>query len=359
MKPSTANVLLLGAGGSAGANILDALRCSDHQYQVVGVDISPVRLHLSRADERYVIKKATDAGYFECIDHIVRTRGVDVIHPQPDPDVLAIGRVREELAAKTLLPSQDALLTARDKVFFAQAMAVARIPVPESAGFETEEDVLRVTEDCLERHDRVWIRAREGAGARASLPVRNANQALAWVSWWCSERGMRVSDFMAAEMLPGREFAYQSIWSDGHLIAGQARERVEYLYGFLTPHGQSSTPSVARTVCDERIDELAQRAILALDRVPQGAFCVDIKEAADGSPRVTEINAGRFFTTSNFFAHAGLNMPDMLMRMALGERVKPVSSSPLPPDLYWLRMVDMGYRLVPGAELDRWPGTDS
>jgi carbamoyl-phosphate synthase large subunit len=108
-------------------------------------------------------------------------------------------------------------------------------------------------------------------------------------------------------------------------------------------------------VHEPKIDELAQQAIRALDAEPHGVYCVDIKEAADGSPKVTEINAGRFFTTSNFFAAAGLNMPDMAMRAALGEALPGLGSSPLEPDLYWIRMVDMGYALVPGSELDRWP----
>ena len=165
---------------------------------------------------------------------------------------------------------------------------------------------------------------------------------------------MQSTDFMASELLPGREFAYQSVWQDGELVAGQARERVEYLYGHLTPHGQSSTPSVARTVRIPAVDVTALAAIRALDPCPHGVYCVDMKESADGTVKVTEINAGRFFTTSNFFAAAGLNMPDLLVRCALGERPERHGSSPLPQDLYWIRMVDMGFTLVRGEDLDPW-----
>jgi len=170
---------------------------------------------------------------------------------------------------------------------------------------------------------------------------------------------MSASDFMLSEFLGGREFAYQSVWQDGELVAGQARERVEYLYGHLTPSGQTSTPSVARTVAEPEVDRLACAAIKALDPRPRGVYCVDIKESSSGEPKVTEINAGRFFTTSNFFAHAGLNMPDMLVRCALGEHPPQRGSSPLAPDLYWIRMVDMPYRLVRGEELDCWPRPNS
>lgn len=348
-------VLLLGAGGSAGANVVDALRRSEARYHIVGVDISPIRLHLSTADERCLGLRAGAEGYLDALQQLSDRFGIDVVHPQPDPDVMAVGRARDALRARTFLPVQSALDTVADKAAFAAAMSRAGVAVPETLPFTKPDDVGELTAYLLERHERVWVRARVGAGARASLPVRSADQAVAWIRWWCEERDMAAADFMAAEMLPGREFAYQSVWQDGELVAGQARERVEYLYGFLTPHGQTSTPAVARTVKDRRIDDLAQTAICALDPRPQGAYCVDIKEAGDSTPRVTEINAGRFFTTSNFFAHAGLNMPDMLIQCAVGQRPPRRGSSPLPPDLYWVRMVDMGYVLVPGDQVDNWP----
>jgi carbamoyl-phosphate synthase large subunit len=349
------SVLLLGAGGSAAANVLDALRRAERDYRVVGADASPVNLHLSRADERVLVPRADDDAYADALVATIEKFGCDVVHPQPDPDVRAVGALRDRLAAATYLPSPAALSTAADKSAFAASMARSGVAVPDSQPIPSAADVAAVTRDLLRRHARVWIRARHGAGARASLPVSTPEQAEAWVAWWIAERGLSGDAFMASEMLPGREFAYQSVWQDGEIVVGQARERVEYLYGHLTPSGQTSTPSVARTVDEPRVDEVAQAAIRALDDAPRGVYCVDIKESAAGEPKVTEINAGRFFTTSNFFAAAGLNMPDMLVRAALGEHLPRLGSSPLPADLYWIRMVDMGYVLVPASDLDAWP----
>lgn len=348
-------ILLTGAGGSAAANVHDALLRSTHSYQVVGVDVSPIKLHLSRADTRFVIPRAGDNQYGGALAALIDELGIDVIHPQPDPDVLAIGALRDELVVRTYLPGQESLEIAADKGAFNAAMALAGVPVPEAFSFTDIDSAAEMSRLLLSRHPKVWIRAKVGAGSRASLPVSTVDQAVAWIRWWIEETSMKAADFMASEFLSGREFAYQSVWQDGRLVAGQARERVEYLYGHLTPHGQSSTPSVARTVRIPQVDTLAQDAIRALDPHPCGAFCVDIKEAADGTPRVTEINAGRFFTTSNFFAAAGLNMPDMLMRCALGESPASCGTSPLEADLYWIRMVDMGYQLVKGEDLDTWP----
>jgi biotin carboxylase len=348
-------VLLTGAGGSAAANVHDALRRSERRFHIIGADSSAMRLHLSGADERYLIPRADHPDYQTAVVSLVRGAGVEFVHPQPDSEVLAIGAMRDSLPANTYLPAQQSLEIAADKGALNAVMAQASIPVPEAARFLSIDSAAEETCRLLTSHPRVWVRARVGAGARASLPISSVDQAISWIRWWMEERSLRASDFMASEFLPGREFAYQSVWQDGRLVAGQARERVEYLYGHLTPHGQTSTPSVARTVRIPSVDQLALDAIRALDPHPCGAFCVDIKEAADGSPRVTEINAGRFFTTSNFFAAAGLNMPELLIRCALGERPEPRGSSPLEPDLYWIRMVDMGFVLVRNEDLDVWP----
>lgn len=351
-------LLLLGAGGSAAANVLDALRRAPSGYRIVGADASNVKLHLSAADERVVIPRAGEDGYGAAVRAAAERYGCDVVLPQPDPDVLAVGKLRNELPAATYLPAQAALELAADKLAFTSRLRDGGVAVPDTIAFSALGDVAPAIEKLLAAHDRLWLRARVGAGARASLPVRSSAQGEAWVRWWVDERGLQPSDFMASEFLPGREFAYQSVWQDGELVAGQSRERLEYLYGHVTPSGQTSTPAIARTVTEPIVDQLARDAIRTLDAVPCGAYCVDIKEAEDGTAKVTEINAGRFFTTSNFFAAAGLNMPDLLVRCALGERPPRCGSSPLPADLFWIRMVDMGYALVPGDALDPWPRPD-
>ncbi|MFV2041202.1 MAG: hypothetical protein ACC644_04340, partial [Candidatus Hydrothermarchaeales archaeon] len=67
---------------------------------------------------------------------------------------------------------------------------------------------------------------------------------------------------------------------------------------------------------------------------------------------VTEINAGRFFTTSNFFSEAGVNMPYMYVKLAFGESFEPGPKyNPIPEELYWIRLMDMGHKLVRG---NRW-----
>lgn len=347
-------VLITGAGGSAAENFIQSLRLVEDDYFVVGADANPHRLHLSSADERIVLPRVDEISYIDNLESALTQYSIDVLHAQPDKEVMFIGQNRESVSAKFFLPPQRSLEVASDKALFAQQLAQRGIAVPNASEILSEKHLRDVVQRFKKQHDRLWVRARTGAGSKASLPVSTYDQALSWIRWWVDERGMAVTDFMVSEMLPGREFAYQSIWQDGQLVVGQTRERMEYLYGFLSPSGQSSTPSIARTVSSAAIDELAQAAIKAICEEPHGVFCVDMKEDAFGQPRVTEVNAGRFFTTSNFFSQAGLNMPEMSIRAALGQRLERLGTSPLEPNLYWIRMVDMGYALVAESELVRW-----
>ena len=358
MPADDITLLLTGAGGSACANVIDALRLSERRYRIIGLDCSAVTLQLSAADVRHVIPRADDPAYIASVRDIAVHNGVALLHAQPDPEVMMLGRHRDAVGAATYLPPQRTLELAADKSACAAVLAAAGVPVPDAVPIESLDAAAAVVDDLLRRHERVWIRARHGAGSRASLPVRSAAQAVAWMAWWIEERGLPANQFMASEMLSGREYAFQSVWQEGEMVAGQSRERVAYLYGHLTPSGQTSTPSVARTVRSQRVDETAVAAIRALDAQPHGVFCVDMKERAAGDPRVTEVNAGRFFTTSNFFAHAGLNMPDLMVRCALGERPPRLPASPLPEDLYWIRMVDMGFRLVTRDDIERLASAD-
>jgi carbamoyl-phosphate synthase large subunit len=208
--------------------------------------------------------------------------------------------------------------------------------------------------DMLESRPKLWVRARTGAGSRSSLPVTSTEQAGNWIEWWIKEKNLDWSDFQVSEFLPGEEYALQTIWQDGLLVSAEARVRISYLYGFLSPSGQSSTPSVARTTSKPEVYKLGLKAIRALDQHPNGVFCVDMKTDYDSVIKVTEINAGRFFTTSNFFAHAGVNMPEMSIRAAAGEKLTPIGAGTLGEDLFWIRMVDMGFKLVHRSEIDSY-----
>jgi hypothetical protein len=70
-------------------------------------------------------------------------------------------------------------------------------------------------------------------------------------------------------------------------------------------------------------------------------------------PNPTEINIGRFFTTSYFFTKAGLNFPEIYCDLALEERFPSLKRkiNPLPDGLLWIRGMDVMPVLTTREEL--------
>ncbi len=349
MKPMK-RILVTGAGGNASRNFIASLRMADEPFYIVGTDTNPYHLEGADVEARYLMPRCDDPAYFECLSGVMIRERIEMVHPQPDVEVAFLSTHRDRIRARMFLPSRESVHICHDKVVCNRRLAEAGVPVPASRRIASPDDLEGLMAGLQERQETVWVRAVRGAGSRAALPVKTAGQARAWIAYWVANKGLTYRDFMVAEFLPGSEFAFQSLWYKGTLVTSMARERMEYLLGNLMPSGQSSSPSIARTVHRDDVNVVGTEAVRAVDPRPHGVYCVDMKEDIDGRPCVTEINPGRFFTTSNFFSAAGCNMPLAYVHLAFGEAVGRFSAyNPLPPDLYWVRGVDREPALYRGA----------
>jgi hypothetical protein len=341
-------VLVTGVGGSAAFNFIDSLKLVKPAYRVVGTDTNLHHLALSNADYKYRVPPISKSkSYLSVINRLIEKHHVDLVHPQPDPEVAFIGKYRQHLNAPTLLPNNQTITYCQDKLKAVDLFKQSGVPIADSVLIYSPASLKKTYTRLKKQHETLWIRAIRGAGSKAALPINEINHAIFWIDYWTKHQGIGYGDFMLSEYLPGKEFAFQSVWKAGQLLVSQARERQEYVFGNLTPSGQSSSPSVAVTVRRKDVNQIATQAVLAIDPQATGIFCVDLKENKQGTPCVIEINPGRFFTTSNFFAHAGCNMPDYYVRLALNKPLPPLKPyNNLKAGLYWLRLIDMGYKLT-------------
>lgn len=348
-------ILVTGAGGAPGANFIASLRLiKEEGFYIVGADINKYHLELTEGlDAKYILPMTNDPEYLKKLNQVIEEENIEFVHSQPEQEVMIISQNKNKVRAKTLFPKPDTLSITYDKSRFNTLLQENGLQVPRSHRLQSENDIQTALDDLLQIQDRVWLRATRGAGSRASLPVNTVLQAQGWIDYWTKMKGLTISDFMMSEFLPGKEFAFQSIWYEGELITSMVRQREEYLFGNLFPSGQSSSPSVAKTVHRDDINELVTKVVQLIDPQATGIFCADIKENKDGKPCLLEINAGRFFTTSNNFSTAGLNMPYYYVKMALEGR----DSLPelpkyngIPAGWYWIRLMDMGHKLVKGEQ---------
>lgn len=344
-------ILVTGAGGPAASNFIKSLRMAPEKFYIVGTDINYYHLELSDVDKAYIVPPVSSPDYLKHLNQLIKKEKIELVHPQPDVEVVFISENRAKMNAKTFLPSKKTIKICQHKFETYKILKRNKVPVGESYLIKNEQNLKSALKKLLKDNEKVWLRATKGAGSRASLPIKYFEHAKAWIDYWMKMKGIGYGNFIVTEFLPGKEFAFQSIWDNGKLITSQARERLEYLFGNITPSGQTSTPSVAKTVHRNDVNRIATDAIKAIDRNATGVFCVDLKENKEGVPCITEINAGRFFTTSNFFSEAELNMPYYYVKLAFGEKLPKLKKyNPLPKNLYWVRQIDMGYKLVKGKK---------
>jgi len=350
-------ILVLGAGGPAGYNFIESLRLASEGFFIVGTDANKYHLELSQPDETYLVPLCSEPAYIDAINNIIEEKEIEFIHAQPDVEVKNLSDNRENFHAKVFLPSKKCIDTCQDKFLSAKAWNKAGIPSPETypiSDDSIESDLAKIIQPL---GFPFWVRATSGAGGRGSTLVKNEETAIHWIKYW---RSRDVDwDFIAQEYLPGKNYAFTSLMKDGKMIISQARERLEYIYPYLAPSGITGTPVVARTVHNDKVNEIATKAITAIDPKASGIFCVDLKENKDGVPYPTEINPGRFFTSSLFFAYAGnqLDMPFAniqyyYVKIGFNESIpKDIPKyNVLPDDLYWIRHIDCGYYLVDGKK---------
>lgn len=358
------HVLLTGSGGPAGLNVIKSWKESKNPPFIVGVDVNNYHIEFARphVDVASLVPRCDDPRYPDVLNQLIDENQIELVHPQPDVEVKAISQVRDRLHAKTFLPSKETVRICHDKHESANIWKKAGFPSVQSKLIREE----HIQEDIEAAFDEfgqeIWIRATEGAGGIGSTPASNVEIALNWIRYW-QARGKKWK-FMAQEYLPGRNIAFQSVWKDGKLITSQARERIEYIYPYLAPSGVTGTPVVAKTIHNEHVNNMATKAVQAIDKNASGVFCVDIKFNQAGEAMPTEINVGRFFTTSYFFSHAGkaynrpyANMPSLMLDLAFDEPIDAniPQYNALPKDLYWIRHIDCGHYLKPENKLKQNP----
>lgn len=335
-------ILVTGAGGTAAINFVNSLRMAKEKFYIVGGDINKYHLKLVNADRVYLLPYYNSRNYIDYLNKVVEKEKIQMIHAQPDVEVEIISENREKLKAITCLPSKEAIRICRNKILTNNILEANNVPVPKSFLVMCIKNIPHYLKVLKNKHEICWLRAVKGAGSRAALPVKTYRQTREWIHYWRTMRALESKDFMISEYLPGRDFAFQSIWNKGQLITSQARERKEYVFENLSVSGQSSTPTVARSIHYGRLNKIAARAVLSIDREATGVFCIDLKENTDGIPCVTEINIGRFFTTSNFFAAIGSNMPYFYVKLAFGERLPRLQEyNATGRNIYWIRGLDV------------------
>ena len=359
-------IMVLGAGGNAGINFCKSLDM-DMQVYSLGVDVSAYGIAKCNTDDAVLLDPQLDNDTkVATINRFIKEFEIDMVHAQPDQEVKFLIENKDDIDAKIFDHSIVQWHTFSNKMLCQKHWATKL-----SLGFKCYflKNVLEnpnLFSELQQHCPTVWFRAWRGAGSKAALPMTSLEHAENWAKYWVDYKGFSIDDFMLCEFLPGKEYAVQTFWLNGKLIHSQARERVEYMFGNIMPSGQSSSPSVARTVSDNKVYGVAHEAVRSIverlnnieessyTAVPHGIYCVDLKTNGVGEIIPTEVNYGRFFTTSDFFAYLGVNTPleyCLATLDSIGYYSPEQKVNSLEGEQYWIRSIDREPRLVRSEEL--------
>ncbi len=342
-------VLVTGSGGLAGVNFVRALRASPRNHYIVGTDFNQYHLLYPDVEARYATPRHSDKGFIARVVHIVKKEKIEFLHPQPSSEAYVISS-KGGIPCRTFLPPARVMRIGQDKLLSQRRLERGGIPVAKTFAIEKREDI----NDAFKKLGApLWVRARHGAGGRLSLLCKDATEAKLWIELWVKRGGDPYSEFILQEYLPGRNIAWDSLWKDGKLVTSYSRQRLEYPFKHISPSGITGTPSVSRTVHDAHLNEVSERAVMAIDDNPNGAYSVDVKESEDGRPCITEVDVGKFHSTMPLWGyiavkHLGLpeyaNLADLYVRLGMDEDVgeMPPKTDLLPAGYYLLRDMDVG-----------------
>lgn len=329
-------ILLTGCGGFAAIGFLRCLKKANEKFYLVGTDSNPYNVFLNLTDKTYLIPSADHPNYIGALIKVIKKEKIDLVWSQPQPEVQLISKNREQLAAKVFLPDKKTVEIYEDKAKTAQNLEAKKIPVPKSMLIIKKNDLKNA---LREFGGKVWLRAIKGTGGKGAFLAGNFKQAQFWMEF---NKGW--GNFSASEYLPGKGYGCDMLFFEGKLVFSQVKERLTYFMSKVNIVGITGTTGVLKTVHNQKLNELCEKVIYSICERPHGVFDVDIKCDEKGHPKVTEINVGRFLSSSvSLFYKTGFLAPYYAVKLALDGKlpVKIKKRNPIPKDIIISRQLDI------------------
>jgi carbamoyl-phosphate synthase large subunit len=126
-------VIVTGAGGPAGVNVIRALRTAGHH--VIGVDADPLAAGLHLASGAEIVSPADDPGFVDQLLDIAAEHEADALITTIVEEMVVLADRYDEVVGTIAawIPDGEVLELCNDKWRFANAMTVAGVCVPQTA----------------------------------------------------------------------------------------------------------------------------------------------------------------------------------------------------------------------------------
>lgn len=336
-----AKIIVTGAGSAQSNGVINCLLMAGDGEEIIGLGADPYELVMCQAPRKILMPHSRKPEYKEALLKVLREEKPDMIHFQHDLELSIALKFRDEIEAtgvKMLVPDYDTIDTCVHKYKSWQKFKAAGVTVPENKIINNKDDLKAAFAELGDENGTIWLRSMSiGGGGKGALPTNNFDDAVEWI-----DKNEGWGDFIAAELLTTETITWLSIWKDGELVVAQTRRRKGWAHSALSVSGVTGVTKVGETCTAPMVDDVGMASVRAVSQIPHGIYGVDMTYDKNGVPNPTEINISRFFTTVQFFAEGGLNMPKILKDIVLYNKLPELKAklNPLPNGLLWLRAMD-------------------
>ena len=268
--------------------------------QLIGIDADPLMASAAYfCDDAFCVPHGSHPDFGPAVLDIIAKKGVQMLIPLADPDLLAVGDLRAQVQQAGCMPAYCGRRTMRLTVDKLETYRFLR-----DSGFATPRT--RMLSDALRTRDEAlpaFVKPRVGSAGKNALTIR---------SWTLPDWIVAHADqFVCQELLQGDEVTVDVfIDKNGQPHYAVPRVRLEVRGGEVMKSMVRMDPKVIEPAC------AIARAL------PDGFGVVNIQGfiQPDGSTSWTEINA-RFGGGSPLAIEAGAGYPDLLVATALGREL--------------------------------------
>jgi carbamoyl-phosphate synthase large subunit len=301
-------VLLTGTGKR-----FDIVSCFAALTHTVAADSSPLAPAQYAAHTRVAVPRMDDPDYVPSLERLCEQHGVGVVLPLTDLDIEILARALEEQRLPAMVPSAAVAHATYDKYETHLLLERHGLPSPPTA----------LPGEGLDGLDYpVMVKPRRGSGARSIYLAHDAEQARLFVDYVerarpaARPKGLPAGEpVMVQRAMGGDEFSIDCLGDrEGNCLNAIPRTMLE------SRGGESIKGQV---IADAELVELGRRVMEAL-RV-SGPANIQVFRDAEIGLGITDVNTrfGGAFPGPVFASLPGRSYPELIVRMAAGERIEP------------------------------------
>jgi carbamoyl-phosphate synthase large subunit len=287
-------ILLTGAGKR-----YDIVSCFAQLTKTIVADPSPLSPAQYAAQVRAEVPLMSDPAYVPALGELCAEHGVGAVLPLTDLDIEVLAGAREQGLLPALVPSREIAAATYDKYETHLLLERLHLPSPPTVPADAPLEALEYP---------VMVKPRRGSGARSIHWARDPAQARFFIDY--------VSEpTMVQRAMNGPELSIDCLGDqDGRCLNAIPRTMLE------SRGGESIKGQV---IHDEELIELGRRTMQAL--TVRGPATIQAFRDPEQGLAITDVNTrfGGAFPAPAYAALPGRSYPELIVRMAAGERIEP------------------------------------